>query len=86
MEQRQIMALLFEASSPDCTPRERAGIQVKLADSVNPLWGDKGRNILDGLFGETACNKPEYLPMLFPAFVVLCGDKDDINWNLCCRR
>ena len=46
-----------------------------------------GRSFLENLFNETIGNRPELLASLFPAFAMLCGDREgpeyaEVFWSL----
>lgn len=98
MNQKEMKTLLQEAASPDCSWRRRNEIQCKLGKASPAMQADgvykiKGREagmhlVLDKLYVDTIQNRPELLPLLFPAFAVICGDRQegiicaDVDWSL----
>ena len=98
MDQQRLMELLTEASKPECDSRRRNSIQVELGqasaaagkDGVIEVEGKVAgiHLVLETLYVQTILNRPELLPTLFPAFAVICGDRDenlvvaDTNWSL----
>ena len=98
MRQIEIMELLGEAAGRRCTSARRTQIACKMAESLrSPEEGmdseDEGKLeafnlVFTTLWERTAQNRPALLPTLFPAFALLCGDKDDdvmlatIDWSL----
>lgn len=96
MRQQEIMSLLCEAANPSCGLRRTVEIRHKL---INEIYRDAedGRSeeepenievVLEKLFLDTLQNKPHLLPMLFPFFAVVCGDREDgfivadVDWNI----
>ncbi len=86
MNQAWLMALLIEATKADW--KRRNEIHVLLSNLVADTEDDRGDGIglvLDSLWVSTVKHNPALLPTLFPAFAIMCGDKDgtivaDINW------
>lgn len=98
MNQKELRDLLKEAASSDCSWERRNEIQCKLgkaspamkADGVYKINGQKAgmHLVLEKLYVDTIRNRPELLPSLFPAFAVICGDRQegiicaDVDWSL----
>ncbi|MFA6322034.1 MAG: hypothetical protein WCX71_00985 [Candidatus Buchananbacteria bacterium] len=98
MKQEEIKALLEEAAKPTCSSVRRNDIHCRLSEA-SAAMGENGVYevdnpeaglivLLDRLFISTLKNRPELLPTLFPAFAVICGDRDEdliiaqIDWSL----
>lgn len=98
MNQRELKTLLDEAAQQYCSRQRRNEIQVELAEASPALRADgvyenKGREagmllVLEQLYTETATHRPDLLSSLFPAFAVICGDRQDgaicadVDWSL----
>ena len=92
MEQTKLMNLLREAAKPDCTKKRRKEIKVTLTKACqtitnNELAEDRGRKstiimTVTHLYTMTLKECPEHLPMLFPLFSLLCGNRDP-NTYIC---
>ena len=85
MKTNEIYALLKEASS-SMTPNKRINeIHGELIGALRKRLGDsvdsEAENALDGLLGtlfvEMNRHMKDLLPLMLPAFVLLCGDYDD---------
>ncbi len=102
MRQKEIKALLEEASQPDCPWQRRNQIQCRLVEALamyRPVRGRAGieraeqlKLLLEKLYVDTLKNYPRYLPKLFPVFAMICGDRDDdmivadVAWYLCSKK
>ncbi len=98
MDQKELKALLTEASQSGCSGRRLNEIHCKLQDACcavkkDGTYKETGRRagmslVLDKLYVDTIQNRQEILPVLFPAFAVICGDRKDnslyadIDWAL----
>ena len=93
MHQEELMDLLREAGNLGCSEVRRRQIwDVLNAAAPSALAGDGTfklqspeagmRAVLDQLWKDTVLVRPEYLPKLFPAFAILCGDRHDSE-SLC---
>jgi len=98
MKQKEIKALLEEASQPDCSWQRRNQIQCELIDALiafRPVSWPTGTGriegfklILEKLYVDTLHYYPMYLPNLFPVFAMICGERDDdmivadVIWSL----
>lgn len=98
MKQSELKALLKEAANPECSWQRRNEIQCKLGDATAAMNEDgvykiEGREaglhlLLDSLYVSTVQNRPELLPTLFPAFAIICGDREegilvaDVDWSI----
>ncbi|MCR4328790.1 MAG: hypothetical protein NUV53_04785 [Patescibacteria group bacterium] len=96
MNQKELKLLLQEAASPDCPWQRRNEIQCKLGEASPAMRADgvyeiDGREagmhlVLNQLYVDTIQNRPDLLPSLFPAFAVICGDREegiicaDVDW------
>jgi len=85
MEQRRIRELLEEAADPHCPPQRRAEIQQELSEAAH----ERFRVLAEELFVEVVEHRLELLPVLFPTFAILCGDRCEreplargVNWLL----
>ncbi len=87
MIQLDIKRHLDEAAIAGCSPARRDEIRDLLMQSCRD---DSLKAATGTLFVQTVNNHPELLPMLFPAFAVLCGEREtitqkvnnNINWGL----
>ena len=100
MKQARIMALLIEASllarQTEQNARRLNEIQVELASAVYDNHEGQNRlnsraaglrTCLNKLYVTTLTNDPSKLPGLFPAFAILCGERDgtiiaDPDWEI----
>ena len=98
MNQRELKTLLDEAAKPDCSWQRRNEIQCRFGDDSPAMRADsvyetEGRGagmhiVLDKLYVDTIENRPELLPVLFPVFAIICGDREDgmicadVDWSL----
>lgn len=101
MKQTEIKALLKEASNTKCAAKRRDEICELLQSAAYQQPGEdkdfKGKEnkailrkaMVGCLFVTTCDNSPSTLPLLFPAFVIVCGDRrnvlsyaSDIDWSL----
>ena len=96
MDQRLITQLLKEASCRDCLPARRQEIaDIFLAatpEGDNELAPGNDiaagiRTVLMRIWTKATEEKPEVLPLLFPVFALICGDKTGphfsrINWEI----
>lgn len=86
MKQKEIMALLVEASDPRCS--ERSLNQIHLALQRAMKWQTPGVRIeyewgkveglqlaMNALYMETISHHRDQLPSLFPVFAMFCGDR-----------
>jgi len=91
MIQSEIKRLLEEAANLECSLKKRTEIQRLLEDEI--VKGEEQTNgiksVFNNLYVETIENRPELLPTLFPAFAVMCSERDDgmvittrIDWEL----
>ena len=98
MKSEQIMDLLREAATPQCSNERRIEIQIEL-ERASPSWNANGIPTLDAraegilivferLYVQTLAHKPELLPIFYPVFSIICGDRpehlmiSDIDWSL----
>ncbi len=98
MNQKELKSLLDEAAQNDCSWQRRNEIHCMLG-KASPGMGADGvyeidtpgagiQAVLDELWVETVQNRPQLLPALFPAFAVMCGDREDgtinagVDWSL----
>jgi len=100
MKQQEIMSLLQEATtlSEKKNPQRLNEIQRLLNDAVfketanSPKFDYPGAElemIVDALFVSIIRNQAQALPLLFPLFALLCGDRNSwdgmlakINWTI----
>ncbi len=97
MNQRHVLTLLKQAAESGCVPELRENILEQLQDSLfgkaEFVIGWSGTSALDEamekLFTEVSEHRPSLLPVLFPLFAILCGDREgeaeffaDIDWSL----
>lgn len=98
MDQKRIKELLDEAESAICTPSRANQIQSELEGSTfgresgtmttltSP--GTETAFIVASLFSQTFEKYPDFLPFLFPAFAIMCGDRKkgmnfaEVNWDI----
>ena len=98
MDQKQILSLLQEAASDDCTSRRANEIQCELEHATAAMT-EKGYYAIDipasgiqivlaHLYLNTYQENRALLPTLFPAFAIMCGNRDknsllaDIDWSV----
>lgn len=93
MKQEKIMDLLREVASLNLSNRRVNEIQCKLTDALprSDALDDREAGmevVLGKLYVDTLRNKPHLLPMLFPVFAIMCGDRDDgfivadVDWDI----
>ena len=99
MKQIELKKLLIEATEPGCSEERRDEILQMLKECTNYMGADwcmiSGHRaaplqlFIKELFTGTLKNRPELLPSLFPAFAVLCGDREKktehtipVEWEL----
>ena len=98
MNQVELKALLNEAAKPGCSVQRQNEIQCLLAHASPAMQSDGTYEpggcgmgmlmVLEKLYVDTLQNRPELLPSLFPAFAVICGDRQDhlmyadVDWSL----
>lgn len=86
MTQREIMALLVEASDKHCPSKRLNDIHIALRRALpEGVSNDEDRfeegrraeleHVLDKVYLETIAVRPALLPSLFPIFALLCGDR-----------
>jgi hypothetical protein len=88
MLQERILHLLQEAGKPSCTWQRRNLIQCELGNAIpgetdDPIT-ETQNHLFNSLYVQTLKDRPELLPALFPAFVVLICDPDhnEVDWSL----
>jgi len=92
MDQRKVRLLLEEYANPTCPFKRQVGIQQLLTsalyqdraqaedeDADQDPPGQVLRAVLASLLVETKRNRPDALLGLFPAFALLCGDRDAVG-------
>jgi hypothetical protein len=86
---REIKKLLVEASLPTCEPVRLHKIALSLAEAIQPdvekadpedFHHDTLRSFVGALFFETARNRRDLLPTLYPAFAMICGESVPNHW------
>jgi len=100
MEQGKLMLLLQEASNPDCSRERRLKIHAMLSAEAPSVGADGVHEVddrsiamglsifLDALWTELTKNHAELLSTFFPAFAIICGDRDDqsiratVDWSI----
>jgi len=98
MKQKEIKALLEEASQPYCSWQRRSQIQCMLVAALvayRPMCGSAGigriegfKLIIEKLYVDTLYYNPKCLPDLFPVFAMICGARGDdmlvadVDWSL----
>lgn len=98
MNQKELMELLQEAAKPNCSLWRRNEIGRKLYEA-SPATREDGALEIDGreagmqlilssLYQDTLENRPALLPMMFPVFAMICGDRQEgmicanVDWSL----
>lgn len=98
MNQKILMALLQEASDPNCHFHRKNQIQCELKNGMDKKGSsettfDEGKReglelVMGKLYNDVLDNRPDLLPSLFPVFAILCGDREphticsDADWSL----
>lgn len=98
MDQKQILSLLQEAASADCTNLRLNQIQSAFGRATTTfikegVYETKGLTagiglVMDHLFEGTVEHDRVLLPNLFPVFAAICGDRDKgsylaaIDWSV----
>ena len=85
MKQQEVIALLQEAGHLDCTSQRRNEIRGLLTSAMKNVPNSVGDYVAMGdyLFQQTADNRPDILPSLFPVFALICGDREYESHMMC---
>jgi len=98
MKQQKLKNLLEEAAGSQCSQDRRAKIQSIILGYVskrkypykitNPAESRLLKLLINELYLDTSMNRPDLLPTLFPAFVMLCSYSEsesiveNVDWSI----